>query len=322
MKYVFFFFTLLFLCLSSFAQTEDSLSTSTIVEDTLIVIQQQDDSTAVVVDSSRLRNPEKALMYSALVPGGGQIYNRQYWKAPLFAGVFGTSLAYAITYKRSYNRYNEAYLLRFADPPDSLFTQYTTRDLNFLRFEEKERYNVALALTLMSYGFNMLDAYAASLSMNSEKKHPPVRAAYYSAIVPGLGQIYNGKGHRIKAPFIWAGLGAGGYAIYYTAVRNQAYRHAYIYQTSPDAWSSLVDPNSNAALLLKNRERFLNLMEISIIVTSAWYILNVLDATVYAHLYGFDLEMEEDLSLQVMPFVKPLEGTKSWGVGLGARLQF
>mgnify|MGYP000261094522 FL=1 len=54
-------------------------------------------------------DPTKAVLYSAIFPGLGQIYNRKYWKLPLVYGAF-MGCAYAITWNnRNYQDYLEAY---------------------------------------------------------------------------------------------------------------------------------------------------------------------------------------------------------------------
>lgn len=54
-------------------------------------------------------DPNKAVLYSAIFPGLGQIYNRKYWKLPLVYGGF-LGFAYAITWNgRQYNDYTGAY---------------------------------------------------------------------------------------------------------------------------------------------------------------------------------------------------------------------
>lgn len=54
-------------------------------------------------------DPNKALLY-ALIPGGGQIYNRKYWKLPLVYGAF-MGCMYAITWNnKNYQDYSAAYL--------------------------------------------------------------------------------------------------------------------------------------------------------------------------------------------------------------------
>lgn len=60
-------------------------------------------------------NPTKAVLYSAIFPGLGQIYNRKYWKLPIvYGGVIG--LIYAITWNgRMYSEYTNAYVAIMSD---------------------------------------------------------------------------------------------------------------------------------------------------------------------------------------------------------------
>jgi len=62
-------------------------------------------------------NPTKAVLYSAIFPGLGQIYNRKYWKLPIVYGGF-LGLSYAITWNGGYyNDYNKAYRGILGDNP-------------------------------------------------------------------------------------------------------------------------------------------------------------------------------------------------------------
>lgn len=55
-------------------------------------------------------NPKRALWLALVIPGGGQIYNRKYWKLPLVYGGF-MGCAYALTWNNMmYKDYSQAYL--------------------------------------------------------------------------------------------------------------------------------------------------------------------------------------------------------------------
>ena len=54
-------------------------------------------------------NPTKATWLALVIPGGGQIYNRKYWKLPIFYGGFA-GCAYALTWNgKMYKDYSQAY---------------------------------------------------------------------------------------------------------------------------------------------------------------------------------------------------------------------
>ena len=54
-------------------------------------------------------NPTKATWLALVIPGGGQIYNRKYWKLPIFYGGFA-GCAYALTWNSNmYKDYSTAY---------------------------------------------------------------------------------------------------------------------------------------------------------------------------------------------------------------------
>ncbi len=54
-------------------------------------------------------DPVKATWLALVIPGGGQIYNRKFWKLPIFYGGFA-GCAYALTWNtKTYNDYSDAY---------------------------------------------------------------------------------------------------------------------------------------------------------------------------------------------------------------------
>lgn len=68
-------------------------------------------------------SPKKASVYSALVPGLGQVYNRKYWKVPVIYIGFG-ALIYSATWNNiQYSRFKDAYLAYPSDEFEGLISQ-------------------------------------------------------------------------------------------------------------------------------------------------------------------------------------------------------
>lgn len=68
-----------------------------------------DSLTEAVARPKWVPNPVKATWMALVIPGGGQIYNRKYWKLPIFYGGFA-GCAYALTWNsKTYNDYANAY---------------------------------------------------------------------------------------------------------------------------------------------------------------------------------------------------------------------
>jgi len=63
-------------------------------------------------------SPSKAAFYSAIFPGGGQIYNKKYWKAPIVWAAMGTSIYLYLDNNKEYNRYRTAFKIREAGLQD------------------------------------------------------------------------------------------------------------------------------------------------------------------------------------------------------------
>jgi hypothetical protein len=52
----------------------------------------------------------KAAIYSAVLPGLGQAYNRKYWKIPIIYAGFGVITYFVVSNNNEYKTYNEAYV--------------------------------------------------------------------------------------------------------------------------------------------------------------------------------------------------------------------
>ena len=79
-------------------------------------------------------NPNKALYCSLAFPGGGQLYNRRWWKAPIVWGGY-VALAYAADYNtRNYRLFRDAYIAELSGEEHPFTgTRYKANDLKRLR---------------------------------------------------------------------------------------------------------------------------------------------------------------------------------------------
>ena len=145
--------------------------------------------------------------------------------------------------------------------------------------------------------------------------HPPVdtivkktifqpnakRAGLYSAILPGLGQLYNRQYWKI--PVIYAGLAVAGYYIADNLNNYQSYRKAYIGRINnhypTDKYLNIY--TSDQLQQIQNEyNKFLNL---SVMFTGVGYTLQILEAMTGAHLKNFDIS--RDISMNWHPAMFP-----------------
>ena len=88
----------------------------------------QKDSVNIVVKENKIisnniynpLSPSKAAFYSAVFPGGGQAYNKKYWKVPLAWAAVGIPTYFYLNNNSEYKRYREAYKLRKRGLEDEL----------------------------------------------------------------------------------------------------------------------------------------------------------------------------------------------------------
>lgn len=124
----------------------------------------------------------------------------------------------------------------------------------------------------------------------------PSKAAFYSAIFPGMGQIYNKK--YWKAPIVW---GAMGTSIYYYLDNNKEYhryRTAYKLRKNNLVDEFTVDGVEILSLetLERAQEQLSENRDMSLLTTVILYVLQIVEASVNAHLLQFNTD--DDLSFK------------------------
>jgi len=155
------------------------------------------------------------------------------------------------------------------------------------------------------------------ISDTTKAKHSPKKAALFSAVLPGMGQAYNKKYWKI--PVVYAGFAGLGFWIGTNTKNYREYNEAYKLRVDGD--STTIDKyvgeygNEDLRSLKRGYRRNLDL---SVILTVVWYALNIVDATVDAHLFEFDVS--DNLSLRVEPVLEYHSRANNFtGLKLGLR---
>jgi hypothetical protein len=152
---------------------------------------------------------------------------------------------------------------------------------------------------------------AARDSIEKRMKRNYHRATLYSAILPGAGQVYNKK--YWKVPIIYAALGISAYAFFYN--KNWYNKCQYALSVAVDGNPSdsvlnTVDPQLRPFVtaddqngLITYRDSFRKNQDYSVLFFMLFYALNIVDATVDAHLKDFNVS--SDLSFKIKPMFIP-----------------
>jgi hypothetical protein len=146
--------------------------------------------------------------------------------------------------------------------------------------------------------------------------HSPKKATIYSAILPGLGQAYNKKYWKI--PVIYAGFATLGYFIFTNNDQYNTYKDAYVARVDDDP--TTVDDYTDIYSeqdLITLKDFYRRNRDLAIIGTGVWYVLNILDASVDAHMFYFDVN--DNLSMRIAP---GLQYTGAINPGLSLSLHF
>jgi len=233
LKKWFFISVILFISGRGNAQTvkpdgENGKAVKIVVSDTAAVV--KGDTSVMKPNKKWVPNPKKATKLAAILPGSGQIYNRDYWKVPLvyaaFAGGTWTAIYWNVRYQdfvrgyknfydldESSSRYGQLKTGVTSDTPLPVF--YRGGILNGERVDslqltvdqvrrEKNRYRrfreTAIVFTVALYALSIIEANVAAhlktfdLSDDlSLKVAPKVQQPNMTRPTPGLSLVFNFK---------------------------------------------------------------------------------------------------------------------------------
>jgi len=138
----------------------------------------------------------------------------------------------------------------------------------------------------------------------------PARAAFYSAVLPGLGQAYTKKYWKI--PIVYAAIGSGIYFYLQNNDRYNLFRDEFKRRLAGITDGELSQFSEDQ--LVDLQDRFRRDQEFSLLLTVAAYLLNIVDANVTAHLQQYNIN--EDLSF------KPKVDLNQFNTGLNYGISF
>ena len=282
----------------------DSLAVDSLAMDSTLTerqrkrLERRENHTPFFSDSMSLR---RVTLTSAVLPGFGQIYNKQYWKLPILYSTVGASLGLCLwsnskfqPLKTEFDRLTDQSLLR-------------TPELNALQ-REMNKYstmrNAFMITTIASYIYFIGDT---CLKYSTAEVSPVNRATTLAMICPGAGQIYNKSYWRV--PIVVGGFATTIYCIDWNNRGYQRFKKAYRLKADYDANPELF-PNGSpdefggrySTSFLKNlRNSYRRNRDLCIILTAGLYILQAVDAHVDAHLRSYDIS--KDLSVSLTPTI-------------------
>lgn len=144
----------------------------------------------------------------------------------------------------------------------------------------------------------------------------PSKAAFYSAVLPGLGQVYNKR--YWKVPLAWGAVGGciAGYS--FNNTQYNRFREAFKRRRA-----GFIDEDfsffSDTALQ-DAQERFQTDRDLFLLLTIVAYALNIVDANVDAHLKQYNVD--EDLSLDFKPYFELNQITQIPNYGIAMTIKF
>lgn len=233
---------------------------------------------------------------SVFMPGTAQYYNKDYWKMPVFyagmgafAGTGGYYMHKYVKTKKAYDAFNtekEAFELKYGG------IEYPF-EAPVLDLDAKKKGTWLLVGAGLFYWGSLLDGV---ICYESEKEPNPGRATIYSALLPGLGQIYNGE--LFKVPIYWGCLLG---SIHFLATNNTNYKRFKRIHNEASMENSQSPISAETAVWY--RDVYRRYRDYSIVATALFYFLQVIDANVFAYMHDF--EVNDDISMKVEPAMIP-----------------
>jgi len=141
-------------------------------------------------------NPKKAGLYSAILPGAGQLYNKQYWKIPIVYVGVGAAVYFIQFNTNKYQTYRKAYVATLEGKPNEFTGKYDASALKQLQDGYKRYLDMTLLFTALGYTLQIIDAVVFAHLRNFDVS-PDITLRMQPVAYPnggaGLGLVLNFK---------------------------------------------------------------------------------------------------------------------------------
>jgi len=163
----------------------------------------------------------------------------------------------------------------------------------------------SLVFTTSATAHPFLSKVKENKTKSDARKHPPrnPKKAMLLALVPGLGQIYNHK--YWKLPIVYSGFAVIGYFAVTNRNYYETFKNVYDCKVSNPKCDNVLAKKYDKATLKMIRDYYRRNMQLSFIIGGAWYLLQMVDANVDAHLSHWNIS--NNLSLDVTPVFQPFD---------------
>lgn len=220
---------------------------------------------------------------SVVLPGTAQIYNKDYWKLPIVYGGIGAFAGTGGYYLNRYSKSKKAY---------DAWELNQTGPMPEIDLQAKKTGTMLMIGAGLVYWGSLLDGV---VSYEADKFPHPGRATLYSALLPGLGQIYNGE--LYKVPIYWGGMLV---SVHFLTTNHTNYIRFKKIHNEATTSGNYQGPISGETAKWY-RDVYRRYRDYSIVATALVYFLQVIDANVFAYMHDF--EVTDDISMQFEPTI-------------------
>ena len=220
---------------------------------------------------------------SVVLPGTAQIYTKDYWKLPIVYGGIGAFAGTGGYYLNRYSKSKKAY---------DAWELNQTGPMPEIDLQAKKTGTMLMIGAGLVYWGSLLDGV---VSYDADKFPHPGRATLYSALLPGLGQIYNGE--LYKVPIYWGGMLV---SVHFLTTNHTNYVRFKKIHNEATTSGNYQGPISGETAKWY-RDVYRRYRDYSIVATALVYFLQVIDANVFAYMHDF--EVTDDISMQFEPTI-------------------